>query len=865
MPGLSLRDEIIRASSAVNPGDDVNRNGIETASYDPLKDVMDLFCDPGCLAELDKLMAYTNSYKLEIEKDIIQRRHDYNSRLAEGEKPVAELEGLDTQLDHLTENFNSTKTLAEDTGSTINKMTANIKNLDNCKRNLTLSMTILKRLQMLVMAYDSLKSLVDGGEGDTRDYTEVKGLLSAVLELMQHFQNYKSIDEINTLNKKIGSLKNKVIDEIFKDFESELSGELKNATLSDACGILDMFGKAYRDKLTKWYISALLKEITDIFKSSEEAGSLENLNRRYIFFQRILTNFESEHSKMFPRDWKMPILLSRTFCELTNKDLKEVTGKDTRLTGPHVDTNLLLTALAQTLDFELYLNQKFKMYSDFGDDSTYTFDRSISDVFEPYLNVWIDHQGTLIEKKFVDYLNPSNLYRKSGIAETDQPEGRTKPETDSEAINVLESAADLFRTYRQMLGQLAKLTHGRPLVRLCRMFSKYLIEYETRVLEPMVPDLKQLSSANAKEQSEIIDIVCLVLNTADYCSSTTTQLELKMTSLLDPAELAKDIDFSNAKGTYLALVTRCMTTAYSKIDSDLQYSWREMANNNWRMLKEVTGESRHLTSIKSTLNEDCELVFSNFNKTFYVRNFIDKLVEMVVEDMTLNIIRLQPISEVMAEQFVLDLQTLNGFFLDLPLKAPNGAKIKMSPSFGNFIDGKIFEVVSLMKVLMVSHRPADSYIINYFCNIKDSSYNNFIKTLKLKGLLRNDATFEKDKFKYLDTFKTQLRSYQEANDDALDESNSFLEKLNVDATNKPRRTGVVFSSQAPQSQPTSPSMGSNISNFFNSSTPNFKIDRHAINNTRENLEKNLVKTFSDNKININENIRSFGKFFKKGT
>ncbi|QPG73393.1 hypothetical protein FOA43_000703 [Brettanomyces nanus] len=856
----SLRDEIIKASNAADADNDPNRNNIESLDYNPLDDIMDLFNGSESLADLDSLMAYTNGYKLEIEGEILQRECDYNQRLSEVEKPSMELDKLQMQLDELLLEFNSTKRLAENTGATINSMTANIKKLDSCKKNLTLSMTILKRLQMLVTAYDALEKLINN-ETTIRDYNQIKQLLSAVLELMQHFQTYKSIDEINTLNKKIVSMRNRVIDEIFKDFEAEFNETLNNPTILQACDILDILGKAYRDKLTNWYVNVLLKELTGIFRSSEEAGSLENLNRRYIFFQRILTNFQQVHSKMFPKDWKMPIALSNRFCEVTRKDLKEVTAKETRLNGPHVDANLLLTALAQTLDFESYLNQKFKMYSDFGDSTTFNFDRSISDVFEPYLNVWIDHQGSIIERKFLDYLNPSSMYRKSGVAEggdngsdvghrkNSNSEEKSEVVTD-EGINVLESAADLFRNYRQMLGQLAKLTHGRPLIRLSKLFSKYLMEYQRRILQILIPDGNKLLSANAQEQAEVIDIVCLVLNTADYCSTTTSQLSVKLCSLLEPKELSKEIDFSSLEESFLDMVTHCMTAIYSKIDGDLQYAWREMANNNWRMMKEVTGESRHMTSIKSTLNEDCELIFDKLNKSSYARNFIDKLAELVVDDMTLNIVKLQPITEVMAEQFILDLQTLKGFFLNLPLKAAYGAKIKGSPNFGKFISSKISEVVALMKVLMVPHKPTDSYIVNYFGNIKDSNFNNFVKTLKLKGMLRNDATFEKDKFKYMDLFKTQLRSFQETSDDNLDESNSFIERLNVDKMTSMSSRSKYTSPTIVQTPSISPSVGSNISSFFNSSRPNFNIDRH-------HLEKNLAKTFSDNKI-------SFGKFFKKG-
>ncbi|GME97421.1 unnamed protein product [Ambrosiozyma monospora] len=251
-------------------------------------------------------------------------------------------------------------------------------------------MTILKRLQMLIISYDSLTDLTMD-EIEIKNYKKIKEMLSVVLELMMHFQTYKSIDEINTLNKRIGSLKNKIIDNIFNDFETQLSRHLSDESqLIYGCEILDLLGQAYREKLSNWYINNVLKDITTIFKSSEEAGSLDNLKRRFIYFQRILNNFEKNQAKLFPSDWSMNLNLTKSFCELTNKDLKEVTSKETKLNGSGpVDVNLLINSLTDSLDFENYLNVLFK-------DSGYNFDSSISVVFEPYLNIWIKNQVFLI-------------------------------------------------------------------------------------------------------------------------------------------------------------------------------------------------------------------------------------------------------------------------------------------------------------------------------------------------------------------------------------------------------------------------------------------------------------------------------------
>lgn len=385
-----------------------------------------------------------------------------------------------------------------------------------------------------------------------------------------------------------------------------------------------------------------------------------------------------------------------------------------------------------------------------------------------------------------------------------------------------------------MLTQLSNLTRGQPLVRLSTVFAKYLMEYSRRILSVMIPTDKDISSANTDEQDKIIDILCLVLNTADYCFVTSSQLESKMKSLVEINDLKDQIDFTPVRERYLQMETGCVKMILSKIGVDLQYSWREMLNNNWKLLKDVTSESRYVTSLRSVITDDCKRIFPQLSKASFVRNFIDNLIDLVINTFTYNFVKLRPITEVMAEQFTLDLQTLKEFFLQLPLRAPNGAKIEASRSFNKSVNNKIGSLVSIMKVLMTSHKPMGSYIMNYFCNIKDSNFDNFIKTLQLKGYLTNNV--EKDKYKYVDSFKEQLRAYQNTSSDPLIDSNKLLESLELNDSK---------SSQG------SKSPAANISNFFTSIGPNRK--------SRDSLEKNIVKTLSDNKIN--ENI---WKLFKKG-
>lgn len=869
----------------VSPSTDIN-----SEHYDPVADIFELFNEPSALNDIKHLLKYSSSYQSNLAKEIERERQEYKQTLR-GSNPDQDVNQLDDEVLTLIDSFQNLKGLVEATGSTINSMTANIKSLDQSKKNLTFTMTTLKRLQMLVTAYDRLEKQLEH-EKQIKNYLDIKQLLSAVLELNAYFQDFKSIAEINKLNKLISEMKSQIINDIFHDFESEYNEEIINDQLPEACNILEILGTPYVTQLETWYINTVLKDITDIFRSTEEAGSLDNLNRRFIYFQNILTNFESKHIKMFPKKWQMSLKLTEKFCNYTKDDLKEVLAKESRL-KTNTDASLLLQSLSETLDFEQFLNKKFKHYKDLDEQlknnsNSINFTKSISDVFEPYLNIWIDSQSSIIEKKLIEFSNPSNMFKKTGdgIVDGDKDEKPDKKAEDS--INVLESAAELFRVYRQMLSQLSKLTTGRSLIRLSKIFGKYLTQYQHKILDTILPDSKSLISVELKDQQEGIEIICLVLNTATYCSSTISQLEDKIKSLIEPTELSSQIEFELPNNGFLQLTSYCINLIFYKIENDIQLSWKELLNFNWRVLSEVVGESRYTTSLKSIIKENCQFIFPKLSKQIYIRNIIDKLIAMLLNNILLNIVKLEPISIIMAEQFKLDLQELKSFINILPTLAENSEKILSSNSFKSNVNIKFKNIDNLMKILMVPDKPMDTFINSYFSIIADSSFSNFMKILQLKGVLKNEAT-EKDKFKYMDMFKLQLGSYEESSDDnaLLKESDEYLEKINVvNSTstitkshghsksnsrsiylpstvsgNSPALTSTTTLSPPSPPPSTSPNLES-VSpkpnfGFFNNS----KIDSTSLLNTKDNLEKNIAKTFSENKTSFNENFR---KLFKRG-
>jgi uncharacterized coiled-coil DUF342 family protein len=91
---------------------------------------------------------------------------------------VQRIQAAKGELADLFKKIESVRERAMQTEQTITDMTADIKRLDSTKRNLTLSMTALKRLQMLTTAYEQLRSL-----SKSRQYRECDTIGGTLQEL----------------------------------------------------------------------------------------------------------------------------------------------------------------------------------------------------------------------------------------------------------------------------------------------------------------------------------------------------------------------------------------------------------------------------------------------------------------------------------------------------------------------------------------------------------------------------------------------------------------------------------------------------------------------------------------------------------
>ena len=605
---------------------DVAKYSLLAVDYDPIAHLNAIFSHPSTLASIagtaSALQTHQNDLSTSISTLAATQAYSDDSSLKRMQSAKVELAQLFRKIE-------SVRTRAIETEQTITSMTADIKRLDGTKRNLTLSMTALKRLQMLTTAYEQLRGLAK-----TRQYRECASLLQAVLQLMKHFNSYRSIDQIATLSRNVAELQRELLEQVCEDFEIAFAkGEVgnKKAVLGEACLVMDALGENARARLVTWYVNTQLREYRQVFRGNDEAGSLDNIGRRYSWFRRMLKTYEDEHAGIFPVQWRVNEVLANSFCEGTRDDFKGILERSMRRPeGGRIDVNLLLSCMQETMDFEHSLEKRFASDPRASIDTLssveekpQTFDRSISEAFEPYLSHWVDSQDRQLATMIPKYRN--------------QPLLPADEEFSSQAV--IPSSIELFHFYKTTLAQCAKLSTGERLLDLSKTLAKYLDEYAQQVL------LHFLQAPGGPSLQNII----LVLNTADYWHMNTQQLEDNLKKRID-SELQSKVDLSSQSDTLMGVASAAVLALVHRVEVDCEAAWREMRNTGWSKMESVGDQSSYVAELLRHIDSQAAEILALVGKQQYARAFCDNLVEHLANTYVANIVQCRPISEVGAEQ-----------------------------------------------------------------------------------------------------------------------------------------------------------------------------------------------------------------------
>lgn len=197
------------------------------------------------------------------------------------------------------------------------------------------------------------------------------------------------------------------------------------------------------------------------------------------------------------------------------------------------------------------------------------------------------------------------------------------------------------------------------MLELSTTFAKYLDQYGQQVL------YYSLSEKSGPQGPSVEDAI-LILNTADYCYQTCNQLEEKIRGRIDEEFRAK-VDLQSQADAFMGIASATVRTLVRKVEIACEPSWREMRNTPWAKLESVGDQSSYVGELLHHVKEKSAEVLKVLHKQQYARAFCDNLVDLMANAYIANIVMSKPISEVGAEQMLLDSYVLKKGFTEIPI------------------------------------------------------------------------------------------------------------------------------------------------------------------------------------------------------
>ncbi|KAJ7085845.1 Vps53-like protein [Mycena crocata] len=758
-----LPQEVILAIERVlelQSGQDADPLDILSNEFNSVEILNGFFTDEASLAHIASVQArlVENQTELQREIDALQvelKQNQDPTRMHIIQEMISDLFG---QMSRIREK-------ATESEAVVRNITKDIQVLDLAKRNLILSMTTLKRLQMLVNALTQLEDSVK-----EKKYGEVAQTLAAVKQISTSFKQYTSVQRISQVWKHIQELQGELRTHLDHDFDAlqcsylqDPSKQVKPSVIADACLVVDVLGADVRAQMIERYVAIELKEYRRIFRTSDEAGQLDNISRRFAWFRRLLQTHEVEQGRVFPPEWKVGWYLLAKFSEITRDDFAALLSK----TGPSLTVKTLLDNLQLTAEFEASMVKRwatpFQEILNTTAPSHSAPPKTITSAFEPHMGVFVDAQ----DKALADMLAP---HRKGRSIKSPRPSLDVDHDLPSDSDNknspivVLPSSTELFYFYGQSLEQCAKLSTGKPLFDLATLHKKWLRIYAGRPISQVRKSTESRFEVGELQQSS------LVINTADYCQTTALELEEKIRGKVN-AEFKGKITLQTERDQFVSVISAGIVVQLRELEVACEPAFAAMARSSWATLKQVSGQSAYTADLVNAVEQVVESVKPLVEQKRYLRNFLDKACSLILAKFTNALVKSRPLKEIGAEQvtaphspfsLLIDLQTVKACLLKMP------GESLTTTTYTRGLTKSTTRLETLLKVIVTPVDPPEGFILNYTLLIKDASFSNFQKILDLKG------TPKAEQNNLLDSFLTITST----NDDL--EGTSFLSSLDMD-------------------------------------------------------------------------------------
>ena len=691
-----------------------------SSSFDAATYVNTLFPSESSLGELPASLNQLKARIRTVDRDILSAVRAQSSR---GSQAREELTEAMKAVQELATKVRDIKRKASTSESMVQEICRDIRKLDNAKRNLTNTITTLRRLGMLLSATEQLESLAE-----KRSYVEAANLLGAVTQLAVHFEDMTTVPRIAELRAKLSGIRATLRAHCLGDFDaiSRLSGADDEETADDAalmarmrgaCAAVDALGAGVRAEVVDRLCERELSAYTMTFDGTDTgAAALEKTERRYAWLLRRL-NERSRAFAVFPADWSVPQLLSVAFCKVTAAHLTAA------LDGAEgaVSVDVLIPALTRTLEFEQELADRFSVEGGGapsprhgGGDEDEEDATSASAIRKRYERerrqrerdaleasgqgraargmegaadaaAKTDFRG-LISSCFEPHMGGYVAAEERELMEAvDRLLGAEKwVRGENDESSVLSSATQLFLLVKRSLKRCSRMTRGNALFQLHVAFKKVLRRYADAAWGKVAPKGSDAavasegaaasmaaaattgtappSSWKVKLDDDGLARACLLVETSDYVVDTLPGLADAVRGFVDE-ETGGGVNFEDVEEAFADLKARAATLLVLGIETRLDGALVALHAVAWDQYADIGDESPFVGEVASVLRAALPALSAVLNEANF-EYIVDKLLSSFCTRWRWAVGRCRRVSEAGLQQLLLDSQVVRSHLLE---------------------------------------------------------------------------------------------------------------------------------------------------------------------------------------------------------
>ena len=653
-----------------------------------------------------------------------------------------------------------------DTNETTVKLICNdIKNLDNARNNITITISSLTKLIMLITGIEKLESFVK-----EKQYKEAANAIAASNDIMEYFKEYRHVTQVNSLYQKKDTLCNSLLNTICEELKNDI-GLLPNNSdrLYDACLAINAIGDKAIGEVKTWFTQYKLAPYESLFDpKAEKPIEFSETEKRFDWIKRALKEYDKLYDDVFPPSWGFKSQLCQEFCRITKLQLNEILMMNVEGVK-NIEVEVLVKVLNTTISFEKSLNEyliseyplseedkknqsKFldltvieEIKSKYSDNKRernpnrkdpnsnphyrlFRVNGIISESFEPYMNSYVTNEEKNIKEIIIN------------LVQNDRIEGK-----------LYVSSLYLFNNIKQAMSRCLTFSKSKTFFDLCIKFKEIFLFYIEKILNGKFNLNFYGNEINKNKNLKQNDFtpICYLINTCDYCITTIGALTSSVQEKIEE-KYQNNISYDDIVGKFREIYKKCFdllsTDLKNSVESQLQTG---IVKKNWVLANSNARDTNvFVVGISKILNEEFNLI-KNILQEEFLCHYLNVVPKIISESLIVYLYRIKKIDEVGAQEIYTNIGELKNIILNLyyvvvkPVPGQNKENDSRYNCLNMILKKEMSRVENRLKTLGSIVAEFGNAYKNF---VEDKSREDFDKLIQLRGIRKNDIVYYKKIF-----------------------------------------------------------------------------------------------------------------------